>query len=207
MDKHDLEIHSISERLDNNKDIKSVLIFLFVTSFVQLVTVGVYSYNAYKDRVEEGVQQTLNRQLNILIQQYDRQDKKFKEISYPLIALRANLIEIEQVCKVYNNSPPTTNAPFKILREQLRNNRVNLTQAFGASQVVFGEDLFNRIQDFAIQVEKFDPLSNSDLCNQITSATLDQIHRNAEVIDRLMYASMSKTRSSMDDISIKLLKP
>lgn len=182
------------------KDAKAALIFVIIMALVQLTSVAVYTFNAHQDRNEDDVQHSLDRQLEILENIFDRQDKKFKEIEYPLISLRVVLSEIINACDNKKLSSYQRSTKLSTLKDQRLKDKTALIQAYGASQIVFGENLFNKIKSFVAQIEDTEVNDDKVLCFLMTPAFNEKLRLENREISNLMYESMHKIEIKLNAV-------
>lgn len=143
----------IGEVEQTNKNVKVAILLVAITSTVQIISTAVYYYNDAKDRQEQRIEQALDRRLNALEKQYKRQDQKYKEVEYPMVSYRASMEKIYDVCQKQPLSPQDKEK-LSALIDKRDASLVSLVQAYGGSQVVFGEELFLKIQTFVTDAEK-----------------------------------------------------
>lgn len=183
-----------------SKDAKAAILAVLIMALVQFISIGVYSYNAAQDRAEERHQQALNRQMDILKSVYDRQDKKYKEIEDPLIALRDGMSVMRKTCVDKSLTPAEKKKKLDYYKEERIKNKIALIQAYGPSQVFFGQAVFNKAKHIVNDIERTEVMDNQQLCTLMTSAYETELQKDNRELDQYMYDAMGITEQKINAI-------
>ncbi len=189
------QLDFISHEIEgNNKDIKWAFFGILITSAIQLVVASIYWHNAYQDRKEQAIERQNDRILTILEHKYERQEKKYAEIEYPLVALRANIESISDICKSSQTLSSDDKKKIDNLIADRTKNKIALVQAYGGVQVIYDQETFNVIRNLVKKIETME-----DDRNPCSPMVLDpEMWRQQEnILDNLMIKLMEQTGNSM----------
>ncbi len=188
------------------KNVKYGVIFFCITTFIQVMTSMFYIYNSNIDRKEQASQSQqnrkeqakqsqLNRQFEILKTKYYDQDKKNKEIQFPIFDVRDNLLDISNICSKTLNPEKLKNLEIK--KSELKKNRIILHKSIGGIQIIFSSKVYSLLTKFTSDVEKVVTTGGGNNCPSYLPPPSHWLKQFRD-INSMMLKETNQTKQELD---------